>query len=331
MPGNSTDTLKITTQSELEAYFNETYGLAAQAYARSEAMNKALGGGTISLSEAGAAQETQKGDGYFKHENYTKAAKHYRKSLRSIAYFCEGFYKLGMCILKGADIQQAKLNQLTIYKKRDGDTLSKNELAAVFFREVMALDPSFNEATYRLKKTPFNPHFSFAIYNLAVCLSQGAPIDAQDLINTPYEGWDPKNINSKNVEMGLYERVLLINPQHPEAGHKLKTLATQALPTSWFLETATQQDVIAGLNEGVNKLTIKTENLEAQSTEHTPPLLYSPHGPFKHWCGTTSEEAVRDLRRPKLYSPPTELNLCDLVSPTSRMNPSPLSTPRKGP
>ena len=229
---NTTDISERATRQAMLEYFNNNYGLARQSLALSFL--------ALSLSEEHAKKQVEQGDIYFNQQEYTLAAKCYIEAQGVAGCMCPAFCKLGLCIQKGVNIEESGLRQLRLYQQHRGDILSTNELAAVFFREVISLAPEFNDAAYRLKKTPIlDVHYSLAIYNLAVCISQGTRICAQDLVNTPYAGCHPQRMDPKEVEMALYQRVLLLNPEHEEAQHRYNRLkdrhtlkTTKILPKS---------------------------------------------------------------------------------------------------
>lgn len=203
-----------STQKEREAYFNEHYSKIAHIHHQDKAMSSALGG-SVSLSQAGAQAQLEEGDTHYTHAKFALATQCYLRTLRSPAHLCEGIFKIGLCLENGVDITQTDLSDSPIYERHRGHTLNHNNLAAVFFREVLALNPYFNDTQHHAY--PLNPYFSEAIYHLGLCISKGAAFRAQDLINTALAGLKVETVDPKKVEIALYKRVMFLNPSHLEA------------------------------------------------------------------------------------------------------------------
>lgn len=301
---NNQDTLpEIRTRSDLQGYFEKYYGQITRAYSHSQAVKAAIGGG-MSLSEAAASTQIRQGNEYFKEQNYTKALKHYIKALRSPDFYYETIYKIALCLKNGADINETVLTKSDAYKRSKGDT--SLELAAVFFREVIALDPSFDYKTYPLLPNPDlkNPHFTLAIYSLGVCIAEGALVNAQDLIGTSYEGHIPEEINPQYVEKVLYQQAWVISRQDPKEftltakfQDKMATLLEVDLSQSWIM---TPQD---------------KENLRQRTSGKQDTVKYERRFPI---CGITDEAEV--ARR---------LNLLSLANPSDKRPPAILHSPHR--
>jgi hypothetical protein len=211
---------KKTIRQTMVEYFNTYYKKAAE----HQAINNILGG--MSIGDVSREHYKAEGDSYLKNENYTLAAAMYLKSTTSPSYYHEAFCKIGFCLLKGADPSVAELKKLRFYPEQDENS-SKIELAAVFFREVLALNPGFKDGDYQSKIYEHTGNLvAQAIYYLSMCISSGAVIKPQDLLNTPFEDSPLENINSNELEIALLQRVLAIKPHFKEASAKLALLTS---------------------------------------------------------------------------------------------------------
>lgn len=217
---------KALIEKEKRDYFNTYYANAAR---YESPIQRSFG---MSLSEVGATDELRQANEHFRCHQYTLAAHYYAKASRSPAYLCEAFYKIGLCLLNGARGQDAGLTSFRIYPKQVDEKTSQYDLAALFFREVLALSPYVDDNEFRVNQCRPQSNFVNAIYSLSICISNGVAINPQDLLSTPWAGYMPEKVPAKELEIALLERVLFHNPEHKEAKTSLSLLVAPAFQLS---------------------------------------------------------------------------------------------------
>jgi hypothetical protein len=189
---------KKTTREKMGEYCKAQYSWATQT----------LRSPGISLSGARGESHMKDGDEHFKNKRYTAAATYYNQARCSAYHLPEALFQLGLCVLNGAREEAATIPV-------NGKTMSTNDLAAFFFREILFLMPDYNEK--ELNQPKVRPCYTDAIYQLSQCIAKGATLDEVDFVNTPFENQPLETIDREKLREALLQRVVTIKPDHEEA------------------------------------------------------------------------------------------------------------------
>lgn len=195
------------------AYYLKYYNLV-DVIASQESQSEAAMGG-LSLSQVGCQAKIEQGDHYYEAKQIDLALSCYLSSLRSHVFLSQGLFKIGLCIEKGIE-SRTILENNPIYQRHKGHTLSQFDLAAVFFREVLRMDPFFKDTDSLANPHDLSPYFSLAIYQLGICISKGALILPEDLLSTPFEfeGERVERVNPIALSNSLYQRAIRLEPNY---------------------------------------------------------------------------------------------------------------------
>lgn len=110
------------------------------------------------------------------------------------------FVRLGRDLFKKGILDIETLKG-TCFEGKSLEEVNQNEVEAMFYRKALSLDSKNAQA----------------LNELGACISYGAAIAVEDLIDTPFEGRALKDINRDELEAELYRKSLAINPYNSRA------------------------------------------------------------------------------------------------------------------